>query len=78
MGLAVTVVTVDGRSMVIGPESDVRSTVRVFGELAEGIVLPKGDEPDIFAFVEIPTEETDSFRAILPSEYPVCHGFRHS
>ena len=65
MGLAVTVVTVDGRSMVIGPESDVRSTVRVFGELAEGIVLPKGDEPDIFAFVEIPTEETDSFRAIF-------------
>lgn len=65
MGLAVTVVTVDGRSMVIGPESDVLQTVKVFGELAEGIVLPRGDEPDVFDFVEIPSEEVESFRTIF-------------
>ncbi len=65
MGLAVTVVTVDGRSMVIGPESDVLQTVKVFGELAEGIVLPRGDEPDVFNFVEIPPEEVESFRTIF-------------
>ncbi|PZC52685.1 type II secretory pathway, component HofQ [Mesotoga sp. TolDC] len=65
MGLAVTVVTVDGRSMVIGPESDVLQTVKVFGELAEGVVLPRGDEPDVFDFVEIPSEEVESFRTIF-------------
>jgi len=65
MGLAVTVITVDGRSMVIGPESDVLQTVKVFGELAEGIVLPRGDEPDVFDFVEIPSEEVESFRTIF-------------
>lgn len=65
MGLAVTVVIVDGRSMVIGPEDDVIQTVRIFSELSEGVVLPKGEEPDVFNFVEIPTEEVESFRAIF-------------
>ena len=41
MGLAVTVVIVDGRSMVIGPEDDVIQTVRIFQRLLRGVVCPR-------------------------------------
>ncbi len=65
MGLAVSVVTTDGKTMIIGTQSDVSQAVRVLNELTRGIKTPDPEEKVVYAFIDIPSEEIENFRTIF-------------
>ncbi|HRR43889.1 MAG TPA: type II and III secretion system protein [Mesotoga sp.] len=65
MGLSVTVVITDGKTMLIGPERDILQALKVLDELKEDIEITQTGEQILFTFIDIPTEEIENFEAIF-------------
>jgi len=65
MGLSITVVITDGKTMLIGPERDVLQALKVLDELKEDVEITQTGEEILFTFIDIPTEEIENFKAIF-------------
>jgi len=65
MGLSVTVVITDGKTMLIGPERDILQALKVLDELKEDVEITQTGEQILFTFIDIPTEEIENFKAIF-------------
>ncbi|MBP8660196.1 MAG: type II and III secretion system protein, partial [Mesotoga sp.] len=65
MGLSVTVVITDGKTMLIGPERDILQALKVLDELKEDVEITQTGDQILFTFIDIPTEEIENFKAIF-------------